>query len=135
MGLKDTSGSRFGSSCVAAGALFMLAGVILGAVGAHGLEGRLTPAQLASFESAAAYHQLHALGLLLVGVVAARGGSSRALAASAWLMGAGIVLFSGAIYLKAAGAPPAIGRVAPFGGLSFMAAWALLALHALRRRG
>jgi uncharacterized membrane protein YgdD (TMEM256/DUF423 family) len=45
---------------------------------------------------------------------------------------AGILLFSGSIYLMTAGAPRWLGAVAPVGGLSFMAAWALLAVHALR---
>ena len=47
---------------------------------------------------------------------------------------AGIVFFSGSIYLMTAGAPRWLGAVAPVGGLSFMAAWALLAWHALRLR-
>jgi uncharacterized membrane protein YgdD (TMEM256/DUF423 family) len=73
--------------------------------------------------------------LLLLGVVAGRSADSRALRASAWLMGAGIVFFSGSIYLMTAGAPRWLGMVAPVGGLSFTAAWALLAAHALSRRG
>jgi len=50
-------------------------------------------------------------------------------------MAVGIVFFSGSIYLMTAGAPRWLGMVAPVGGLSFMAAWAFLALHALRRPG
>jgi uncharacterized membrane protein YgdD (TMEM256/DUF423 family) len=43
---------------------------------------------------------------------------------------AGIVFFSGSIYLMTAGAPRWLGMVAPIGGVSFMTAWALLAWHA-----
>jgi uncharacterized membrane protein YgdD (TMEM256/DUF423 family) len=92
----------------------------------------VTARQLASFNTAVLYHQLHALGVLLVGVIAQLSGDSRAIRASAVLMLAGILLFSGSIYLMTAGAPRWLGAVAPVGGLSFMAAWALLAVHALR---
>lgn len=135
MGVNETAPARFATGCIAAGALLMLAGVLLGAFGAHGLEGRITPRQLESFRAGVLYQQLHAMGLLLLGIVAGRSADSRALRASAWLMGAGIVFFSGSIYLMTAGAPRWLGMVAPVGGLSFTAAWALLAAHALSRRG
>lgn len=135
MGMNETAPARFAAGCIATGALLMLAGVMLGAFGAHGLEARITPRQLESFRTGVLYHQLHAIGLLLLGVVAGRSADSRALRASAWLMGAGIVFFSGSIYLMTAGAPRWLGMVAPVGGLSFTAAWALLAAHALSRRG
>lgn len=133
--MSTDTNSRFGVGCIAAGALLMLAGVMLGAFGAHGLEGRLAPRQLASFQTGVLYQQLHALGLVLVGVIAGRAAGSRALHWSAGLMCAGIALFSGSIYLMTAGAPRWLGMIAPIGGLSFMAAWTLLAVHALRRRG
>jgi uncharacterized membrane protein YgdD (TMEM256/DUF423 family) len=113
----------------------MLMGVILGAFGAHGLQARLEPGQLASFQTGVVYQQLHAIGLLLVGVVAGVSGDSRPLRWSARLMAIGILFFSGSIYLMTAGAPRWLGMVAPVGGLSFMAAWVFLALHALRRPG
>ena len=117
--------------CLVAGALLMLAGVMLGAFGAHALQEGLTPQRLASFQTGVHYHMLHALGLLLLGVVAQSGGASTRLRWSARLMLTGIALFSGSIYLMTAGAPRTLGMVAPVGGVSFMAAWALLAWHAL----
>jgi uncharacterized membrane protein YgdD (TMEM256/DUF423 family) len=47
---------------------------------------------------------------------------------------AGIAFFSGSIYLMTAGAPRWLGMVAPVGGVSFMAAWTLLAWHAFSGR-
>jgi uncharacterized membrane protein YgdD (TMEM256/DUF423 family) len=120
-------------SCIAAGALLMLLGVMLGAFGAHGLQGQLTPRQLASYQTGVQYQLWHALGLLLLGLIAQTGRESAQLRWSARLMVTGIVLFSGSIYLLTAGAPRWFGMVAPVGGLSFMAAWALLAWHALSR--
>lgn len=115
--------------CIATGAVLMAIGVMLGAFGAHALQGQLTPQRLASFQTGVQYHLLHALGLLLVGVVSAVTAESRRLRWSARLMLAGIACFSGSIYLMTAGAPRWLGMVAPVGGLSFMAAWALLAWH------
>ena len=115
--------------CIAAGALLMLCGVILGAFGTHLLAARLEPQQFSSFQTGVLYHLLHALGLLLVGVIAQVGGETRWLRASAGMMLAGIVFFSGAIYLITAGAPRSLGMVAPVGGVSFMVAWLLLAIH------
>ncbi len=121
----------FARRCIAIGAVLMAFGVMLGAFGAHGLQGQLTPQRLASYQTGVHYHMLHALGLLLAGIVARVTGESPRLRWSARLMLAGIVFFSGAIYLMTAGAPRWLGMVAPVGGMSFMAAWALLAWHAL----
>jgi uncharacterized membrane protein YgdD (TMEM256/DUF423 family) len=124
----------FARRCIAAGAMLMLAGVILGAFGAHLLESRLAALQLASYHTGVTYQLLHALGLVLVGLVGQVAGVATRLRWSARLMLAGIFFFSGSIYLMTAGAPRWLGTVAPVGGLSFMAAWALLAWHALRLR-
>ena len=124
----------FARRCIAAGAMLMLAGVILGAFGAHLLESRLAARQLASYQTGVTYQLLHALGLVLVGLVGQAAGVATRLRWSARLMLAGIFFFSGSIYLMTAGAPRWLGAVAPIGGLSFMAAWALLAWHALRLR-
>ena len=120
--------------CLATGAVLMAAGVLLGAFGAHVLQGQLTPQRFASFQTGVQYHLLHALGLIAVGLVASVTPASTALRWSARLMLAGIAFFSGSIYLMTAGAPRWLGMVAPVGGVSFMAAWALLAWHAYSAR-
>jgi len=134
MNRSTTSLDPFARRCIATGALLMLAGVILGAFGAHLLESRLVARQLASYHTGVTYQLLHALGLVLVGLVGQVAGVATRLRWSARLMLAGIFFFSGSIYLMTAGAPRWLGAVAPVGGLSFMAAWALLAWHALRLR-
>ena len=121
----------FARRCVAAGALLMLLGVVLGAFGAHALQQLLTPRRLASFQTGVHYQMLHAVGLVLVGLVARTMGEGNALRWSARLMLAGVLFFSGSIYLMTAGAPRWLGAVTPVGGVSFMVAWALLARHAL----
>ena len=116
--------------CIATGAVLMAIGVMLGAFGAHVLQAQLVPRQFASFQTGTYYQVVHALGLVIVGIVARVTGAGAALRWSARLMLAGIALFSGSIYLMTAGAPRWLGMVAPIGGVSFMAAWALLAWHA-----
>jgi uncharacterized membrane protein YgdD (TMEM256/DUF423 family) len=120
--------------CLVAGAVLMALGVMLGAFGAHVLQGQLDPRRLASFQTGVQYHMLHAIGLLAVGLVASVSGASAPLRWSARLMLAGIAFFSGSIYLMTAGAPRWFGMVAPVGGVSFMVAWALLAWHAFSAR-
>jgi uncharacterized membrane protein YgdD (TMEM256/DUF423 family) len=119
--------------CLVAGASLMALGVLLGAFGAHVLQSQLEPRRLASFQTGVQYHMLHAFGLLIIGLAARVTEETASLRWSARLMLAGIVFFSGAIYLMTAGAPRWLGMVAPIGGVSFMAAWALLARHALAR--
>jgi uncharacterized membrane protein YgdD (TMEM256/DUF423 family) len=119
--------------CVFAGAALMAIGVLLGAFGAHVLQAQLEPRRLASFQTGVQYHLVHALGLLIVGLVARSAGESAQLRWSARLMLAGIACFSGSIYLMTAGAPRWLGMVAPIGGVSFVVAWWLLARQALAR--
>ena len=119
--------------CIAAGAILMLCGVLLGAFGAHALQAQLTPRQLASYQTGVQYQMLHAFGLMIVGIVGQVTGVTPRLRWSARLMAAGIVFFSGSIYLMTAGAPRTLGMVAPVGGIAFMAAWALLAWQALSK--
>jgi uncharacterized membrane protein YgdD (TMEM256/DUF423 family) len=119
--------------CVAAGALLMALGVLLGAFGAHVLQSQLEPRRFASFQTGVQYHVMHAFGLLIVGLFARVTGETARLRWSARLMLAGILLFSGSIYLMTAGAPRWLGMVAPVGGVSFMAAWVLFGWDGLVR--
>ena len=124
----------FALSCIRAGAVLMLLGVVLGAFGAHALQKVLTLKQLASFQTGVLYQQLHSLALILVGIIALVTPGSRWLPRAAVLFGAGIFFFSGSIYAMAFGAPRWFGMVAPVGGASFMLAWLSLALHARKGR-
>jgi uncharacterized membrane protein YgdD (TMEM256/DUF423 family) len=115
--------------CIVAGALLMLLAVILGAFGAHALQSMLTPRQLASYQTGVLYHQLHALGLIVVGIVVHVTPPTRWVGRSAAFIVLGIALFSGSIYAMTFGAPRWLGMVAPLGGTSFMVGWACLAVH------
>jgi uncharacterized membrane protein YgdD (TMEM256/DUF423 family) len=128
--IDDKASSRFAQRCIAAGALLMLLGVMLGAFGAHVLQSHLTPQRLASYQTGVQYQFLHALGLLVVGLLAHLTTPTRKLRVAAALMLAGVALFSGSIYAMAFGAPRWLGMITPVGGVSMMIAWALIAAHA-----
>lgn len=117
---------------VFAGAINMFIAVGAGAFGSHGLKKMLTPDMLAIWQTAVTYQMVHALGLLLIGLLL-RNGFAPMLKLAGWLMLAGIVLFSGSLYVLAFTGVRVLGAITPIGGLGFLAGWALLAWAALKR--
>ena len=101
--------------------------VAASAFGAHGLQGRIDANTLTVFETGARYHMYHALAL---GLAALSGRSGANVAAMFFL--AGIVLFSGSLYVLALTGNRALGAITPFGGLAFLVGWACLAWAARR---
>lgn len=115
--------------------LFLLLGginatlvVLLGAFGAHALKARLSVDMMAVYQTGIHYHLFHALGLLAVGLVAMQISDSAYLRWSGWLMLAGIVLFSGSLYLLSISGLRWLGAVTPFGGMAFIIAWILFVI-------
>jgi uncharacterized membrane protein YgdD (TMEM256/DUF423 family) len=110
--------------------------VILGAFGAHGLKGRLDEYAMGVYEKAVFYHFVHALGLLIVSTLGRIGAlSGRAMDWVGWLLCAGILLFCGSLYALALSGVRVLGAITPLGGLSFIAAWFLLAFWLVRGAG
>ncbi len=98
-------------------AFVMLLGIALGAFGAHGLSDRLAETgRLDNWETATFYHLIHGLALFAV----ARG-ALRPLGYS-WFL-AGIVLFSGSLYILALTGLTKLGAITPLGGLCFLIGW------------
>lgn len=114
------------------GAVLAALGVAAGAFGAHALAGRVPAERLAIFETAARYHLVHALALVLVGVLAERGLEVRA---AGWLLLAGVVVFSGSLYLLVLSGASWLGAVTPLGGAAFITGWLALAWAAWRGAG
>jgi uncharacterized membrane protein YgdD (TMEM256/DUF423 family) len=113
----------------AIGAIFLALAVGLGAFGAHGLRDRLDAYSMDVYEKAVFYQFVHALGILITPVVArTTKGSNRV----CWLLTAGVLLFSGSLYLLALTGVRTLGAVTPFGGVAFIAAWLLLAWDRFR---
>ncbi|MBO9353861.1 DUF423 domain-containing protein [Bordetella petrii] len=112
-------------------ALNMIAAVGTGAFGAHGLKRMLAPDLLAVWQTGVLYHLIHALGLFAVALLGARFGGPLLSAAGA-VMFAGIVLFSGSLYILAITGTRWLGAITPLGGVAFLLAWALVAWSAWR---
>jgi uncharacterized membrane protein YgdD (TMEM256/DUF423 family) len=117
----------------AVGAALMSLAVMMGAFGAHALKDRLDAYSLGVYEKAVFYHFLHAIGILLIALLARTGaigtaGQTRA----AWLLLVGIVLFSGSLYTLALTGQRILGAVTPLGGIAFIAGWLVLIYEALR---
>lgn len=113
-------------------AAFLFAAVGLGAFGAHALRARLAPDLMTVYQTAVQYHFWHALGLLAVAILLTQKPDNAALAAAAWLLVAGLVLFSGSLYALALTGVRGLGAVTPVGGAAFLMAWAALAWAAWR---
>lgn len=113
------------------GCLFGLLGVAAGAFGAHALRARLPADLLAVFETGARYQMYHALALLATAWAVERWASAAATAAG-WAFVAGIVVFSGSLYVLALSGARWLGAVTPLGGVALLAGWALLAWAAWR---
>ena len=116
------------------GALLLAAATILGAWAAHGLESLIDAGSLAIFRTGVEYHFYHALGLLGIGLLIDRCGAGSGLVIAGWLLIAGIVLFSGSLYVLAFGVARFLGPVTPLGGVCFIIGWLVLAAAIWRQR-
>lgn len=110
-------------------------GVALGAFGAHGLRKRLEHAADGArrgdrWQTGATYQLVHALAIGLAAAFAERGASGWPRYA-AWSFVAGIVLFSGSLYVMAVTGLRKLGAITPLGGLAFLAGWVCLLLAGL----
>lgn len=114
------------------GAIVMALGVILGAFGAHGLKSRLTPDLLAVYHTGVEYHLYHGLGLILVGILMVQFPQLTGLKIGGWLLLAGIVIFSGSLYVLAITGIRWLGAITPIGGLAFIAGWVWIGWSLIR---
>ncbi len=115
-----------------AAALLGLLGVAAGALGAHGLESRVSAEQLDWWATGARYQQIHAVALLVVGW--GSGPWSRLRGAAAWCFVIGMLVFAGTLYAMALGGPRILGALTPLGGLALICGWGLIAVDVIARR-
>lgn len=112
------------------GAINAFIAVALGAFGAHGLEGRISDHYLGVWETAVQYQMFHSAGLIAVGILVAVTGAP--MTAAGWLMFAGIVFFSGSLYVLAVSGISILGAITPIGGVLFLAAWVMVIIGMVR---
>ena len=106
--------------------------VTFGAFGAHGLEDRLSASYLDTFNTAVRYQFLHTLALLGVICLPDHLVKLRTLHWVAISFTAGVLLFSGSLYLLVLFDIPSLGVITPIGGASLILGWVLLLLSVRR---
>jgi len=106
--------------------------VALGAFGAHALDDRLTEALMGTYQTAVQYQFYHALALVAVAYAITRWPGGNMPVIAGWLFVAGILLFSGSLYVLVMTNTSWLGAVTPLGGVAFIIGWALLAVTAWR---
>ena len=115
--------------------------VALGAFGAHflpaflarqGLDAELVQRRLGNWETAAKYQMYHALALLAIAWLVTQARPSAAIFAG-WLFVAGVVIFSGCLYLLVLTGKGVLGAIVPFGGVLLIVGWSVLAISAISR--
>ena len=116
---------------LAIGGILAGLGVAAGAFATHGLRHRLASDMLEVFQTGAHYQLLHAIAIVAVAGAMSHFHRSR-LRAACWLFIAGIVLFSGSLYLLALTGRSAFGMVTPLGGIALLAGWVMVAAGATK---
>ena len=116
-------------------AVFLALAVVTGAFGAHGLRDKLDAYSMGVWEKAVFYHFVHALGMLAVSILPRTQTFPPAAAANVcWLLAAGVLVFSGSLYLLAVTGVRTLGMITPLGGVAFIAGWLLLAWYFVAQR-
>jgi uncharacterized membrane protein YgdD (TMEM256/DUF423 family) len=116
------------------GTTLIVLAIILGAFGAHGLKDVLTDAQSKSFETGVRYQTYHSIALLVLGFNASK---IKSIDTVLYLMIAGVVIFSGSIYLLAIQdiigvSMSFLGPITPLGGLLMISAWIVFSVKIIR---
>ena len=119
---------------IIAGAVNAAIAVIFGAFGAHALKERLTEKYLAIWETAVQYQMFHALGLIIIGILMSSSllGPITQLNWAGYLLLAGIIIFSGSLYVLSFTGIGILGAITPIGGVAFIAGWIMLIVAALK---
>lgn len=114
------------------GAINAFLAVALGAFGAHGLADKLGPKYLEIWKTGVTYQMFHATGILVIGLILGKVAGSSLFTWSGWLMLIGIILFSGSLYILSVTKIGILGAITPLGGVSFLAAWILIVIGAVK---
>ena len=110
----------------------MASAVAIGAFGAHGLKGKLSADMMQVYQTGVEYHFYHALGVLLVGVIAGFYPQASGVQWAGWLLVLGVLLFAGSLYALSLSGIKVLGAITPIGGVAFIAGWITLAVSLYR---
>jgi uncharacterized membrane protein YgdD (TMEM256/DUF423 family) len=107
--------------------------VALGAFGAHSLKNILDEYGKSIYEKAVFYQMFHTIALFAVGVVQ-HFDKETSFSVAGWGFFAGIILFSGSLYLLAITGIRWLGAITPIGGVAFLFGWFWLVLGIIKGR-
>jgi uncharacterized membrane protein YgdD (TMEM256/DUF423 family) len=114
------------------GSILLFLSVALGAFGAHALKGVVSPHMLENWQTGVHYQMVHALAILLLAAIGDNLRAAKQARVAGWLFFAGIVIFSGSLYVMAPTGLTILGAITPIGGVCFLAGWLLLFLAAVK---
>ncbi len=116
----------------AIGAINAAIAIALGAFGAHGLEGKVTEHYLAVFETGVRYHMYGALGLMLIALLDKQLNGNRLARIGGRLIFAGIIIFSGSLYILSLTSFSQLGMITPIGGVAMIVGWGYVIAASLK---
>ena len=109
------------------GSFLMFLGVVLGAFGAHALRSKMSDHAFDMYKTGVLYHFIHALGLFVVAWLMTISSDPKIVLAGKFFI-AGIILFSGSLYLYSLTGTRWLGAITPLGGLCFLTGWVFIML-------
>lgn len=118
---------------IAIAAILLALAVAAGAFGAHALKNVLSAERLETWQTAVQYHAWHALGLMLIALIGIQFGLVITWPAS--LILAGIVIFSGSLYMLCLSGIGWMGAITPIGGVAFIFGWVLFGIQIFKSNG
>ncbi|MFX0034126.1 MAG: DUF423 domain-containing protein [Candidatus Hermodarchaeota archaeon] len=115
------------------GAILAAIGVSAGAAGSHLLQDIISEARFITFNKAVRYQVYHSFALIFVALLSSQN-LGKALDLAGWLFLAGILLFSGSLYLIVLTGLQWFEIFSPFGGIAFVLGWLSLAYSAFQNK-
>ena len=113
-------------------AIFGFLGVTLGAFGAHALKDKFKEEKyVKNWETAVSYQFTHTFAIALTGILMHLLGATSSLTWAMYLFVAGIIIFSGSLYVLSLTGIKKLGAITPIGGLCMLAGWVLLFISIL----
>lgn len=107
--------------------VMMALAIAIGAFGAHGLKAIVSSSLLETFNTAVEYHFYNTLGLFAASFIIYLKPDSKKAIIAAWLILAGMIIFSFSLYLLVILNMPVLGAITPIGGTLLIIAWLMLA--------
>lgn len=113
---------------IISGAIHGFIAVAFGAFGAHALKEILDEYSTGIWDTAVQYQMFHAVALVIIGILMSKAifGEVKQLKVAMKCINAGIVFFSGSLFILALTGIKWLGAITPIGGVLFLTGWVLI---------